>query len=909
MEQLPNVLIVDDLIENLVLLEVIIAPIKLNLIKALSGAEALEKSRGKNLALAILDVWMPGMNGYELAIKLNEERADDKVPVIFLTATSMNDIEAKKGYGFGAVDYIFKPINDSILLNKIQVFLELFRQKQIILRETVLLKKSSDELLRVNDALIKSEEKYRSYIENAPDVVFVTDDSGRFTEMNKAGCQAVGYSKNDLLNMSISDLLNTESIRKGLVFLELKADSVIFTEDIKINQKNGSKVWWALEVVKLADSRFLGFAKNITHRMEMEEYLRSQQIEKEMQYEELLLAEDQAQDASERYAELYDFAPSGYFTLSSEKVILELNHSAALMLGKDRSQLIGSHLGFFISQKSLPVFNQLVLNVFKNKGKEICELTLELDNSQTKYVHIEGVVIRNSKQCLLNIIDITDRKKAEEDIRRANNFLDLVVENIPNMIFIKKANSLQFVRFNQAGEELLGIPSEELIGKSDYDFFTKEQADFFTENDRKVLLNKELIDIPEEIIHTRLRGRRILHTKKVPLINTQGEPEYLLGISEDITDRLMAQHNLKIGEEKYRTLLNASPDGILLIDMKGIIVEVSDIGLELFGAETRGNIVGKHFYRFIPSDQKTKILEIIQKTMVEGLAQNFELMIRKKNHALFAAEASATLIQGPSGVPLSSMIIVRDISHRKKMETIQFHADRIASLGEMASGIAHEINQPLNTISMVMDNILLEASRDENIKKEYLQRKTDKIFENITRIRNIIDHVRAFSRNHDDYIQTNFSINYSIENAISMVQEQFKHLLISLRLDLEDNLPLIIGNTFKFEQVILNLLSNSKDALLEKKKIKPSEDEMFISIRTYKEDRKIIVAMTDNGIGISQEDINYIMLPFYTTKDTGKGTGLGLSISYQIIKEMNGDIEVSSTYEEGTIFKITIDIN
>jgi len=155
---------------------------------------------------------------------------------------------------------------------------------------------------------------------------------------------------------------------------------------------------------------------------------------------------------------------------------------------------------------------------------------------------------------------------------------------------------------------------------------------------------------------------------------------------------------------------------------------------------------------------------------------------------------------------------------------------------------------------------------------------------------------------------TAFDINMSINNAVMMISEQFKHLGISLDLQLEENTPLIIGNSIKFEQVILNLLSNSKDAIIEKKSKQPADFDMFVGIRSFLKDQRLIIEIADNGTGITEEDIEHIMLPFYTTKDTGKGTGLGLSISYQIIKEMNGTIEIKSNKFEGTTFKIVLKV-
>jgi C4-dicarboxylate-specific signal transduction histidine kinase len=143
---------------------------------------------------------------------------------------------------------------------------------------------------------------------------------------------------------------------------------------------------------------------------------------------------------------------------------------------------------------------------------------------------------------------------------------------------------------------------------------------------------------------------------------------------------------------------------------------------------------------------------------------------------------------------------------------------------------------------------------------------------------------------------------------VAMVSEQFNHLAIYINLQLLENLPPILGNTIKFEQVIINLLSNAKDALLEKKEIEKAEFAMFILIKTYFEKQHVVIEVTDNGTGISKEDIDHIMLPFYTTKDSGKGTGLGLSISYQIIKDMDGIIEILDNEFLGTTFRISLKV-
>lgn len=150
--------------------------------------------------------------------------------------------------------------------------------------------------------------------------------------------------------------------------------------------------------------------------------------------------------------------------------------------------------------------------------------------------------------------DVTNRKHAEEEMRRAQTFLNSILENIPHMIFVKDAGELRFVSVNKTGEELLGLSKEELIGKNDQDFFTQEEADFFTSKDREVLAGKELVDIPEERIQTKHKGLRILHTKKLPILDAEGVPKYLLGISEDITERKQVQEARKETEDRFRQM-------------------------------------------------------------------------------------------------------------------------------------------------------------------------------------------------------------------------------------------------------------------------------------------------------------------------------------------------------------------
>ncbi|MFH0959784.1 MAG: PAS domain-containing protein [Pseudomonadota bacterium] len=149
-----------------------------------------------------------------------------------------------------------------------------------------------------------------------------------------------------------------------------------------------------------------------------------------------------------------------------------------------------------------------------------------------RHILTNGAPFFDEKGTMLGAVvamhDITERKRSQENLEKSEKFLEQVLENIPNMIFVKDAKYLRFVRFNKAGEDLLGYSRKDLPGKNDYDFLTQVQADFFTEKDRAVLKNGKLVEISEEEIETKIKGKRILRTKKIPILNADGTAQFLL---------------------------------------------------------------------------------------------------------------------------------------------------------------------------------------------------------------------------------------------------------------------------------------------------------------------------------------------------------------------------------------------
>jgi PAS domain S-box-containing protein len=234
------------------------------------------------------------------------------------------------------------------------------------------------------------------------------------------------------------------------------------------------------------------------------------------------------------------------------------NKAGEETIGFSREELIGKCDSDIFPKEEADFFNRIDRQALESG--ELIDTPEEMVHTRHKglrILHTLKVPILDAEgkpQYLVGISeDITERKRAEMDASRTQTFLDSVVENIPITVFIKKADDLSFIRWNRAGEESTGVKNEEMIGKTDYDFFPKEEAEFFVAKDREALAKGAPVDIPEEPIHTRAKGLRLIHTIKVPIMDANGKPLYLLGISEDITERKQAEEALRKAHDELET--------------------------------------------------------------------------------------------------------------------------------------------------------------------------------------------------------------------------------------------------------------------------------------------------------------------------------------------------------------------
>ena len=247
-------------------------------------------------------------------------------------------------------------------------------------------------------------------------------------------------------------------------------------------------------------------------------------------------------------------------------------------------------------------------------------------------------------------------------------FFKSIVDNVPDMIFVKEAKELRFVLFNKAGEELLGYPRKDMIGKNDYDFFPKDQADFFIAKDRATLNGEIVLDIPEEPIQTRYKGARILHTKKIPILDEKGKPVYLLGISDDITERKNFEKQLLMQESEkvFRVLFDSAVDGMILADIetKKFVMANNALCTKLkYSPEeiTKLGVVDIH-----PEKDLSYVLDQFERQAKGEFSLAKDIPVKAKDGSVYYVDVNSSLFDF-KGKKIQ-LGIFRDITERKNIE-------------------------------------------------------------------------------------------------------------------------------------------------------------------------------------------------------------------------------------------------
>jgi len=371
--------------------------------------------------------------------------------------------------------------------------------------------------------------------------------------------------------------------------------------------------------------------------------------------------------------------------------------------------------------------------------------------------------------------------------------------------------------------------------------------------------------------------------------------------------RMKAEHERAVrelaeSEERYRSLVELTPDPIL-VHSQGTVLYANPVATRAFGAQGDG-LLGQQLLALFHPDEREKIARALSQLPTQRLVSEHRMV--RLNGAEFEAEITSTTITF-HGLP-ARILVVRDITERKQVQAQLVQTAKLATLGEMAAGLVHELSQPLNIMRLTAEGALLFIERGKAT-PEWQAQQFQQIADQAERTAEIIDDIRIFSRRDTSPVQV-FDALAAVSAALGVLAGQLRPDEITLVTDLPEQSILVRGRPVQLEQVIMNLLSNAHHALKEKREQEnaPPGWTACITVSARRGGGKLVITVADTGPGIPPAMRARIFEPFFTTKEAGRGTGLGLSVSFGIIAAMGGRLEAIDR-DGGACFVITLPID
>jgi two-component system NtrC family sensor kinase len=520
-------------------------------------------------------------------------------------------------------------------------------------------------------------------------------------------------------------------------------------------------------------------------------------------------------------------------------------------------------------------------------------------------------------------------EQARSSLRAQGQLLSSVLAHIPHAVFWKDREGV-FQGCNAAFAHSLdrGSPLE-VIGCTDHDFsFTPEQIQAFRRDDLEVQdSGRPKLGIEEPVRGTDGQDRWLL-TSKVPLRDPDGTVGAVLGIFADITDRRAQEAELQqalskvetyasrleslVHEARARThrLMEASLDAVFVLDAEGCVLEANPVARRLFVPED-APASGRLFESLAPEQERPPLKKALEELRTRGT-------MRLEQQDLRTATGSRMVVQllgsiQDEGEEPRLLIIAHDLSEQRRLEQQGIQNDRMAAMGVLAAGIAHEINNPTAYVLSNLDFLrrwcgtleqtllplpALPAPLQAGITDA--RQLLEDCIDGCARIQDIVRGMRHLSHQGPPDEQMLVDIHTTLDSVLSISQGELKHTA-RLEKQFTADLPLVLGSEGRLGQVFLNLIVNAVQAM------RPgTPKDNVLRIHTWAEADQVRIDISDTGHGIPREALPHIFDPFFTTKPAGVGTGLGLSISYAIIQKMGGELRVESQVGRGTTFSVLL---
>ncbi len=497
--------------------------------------------------------------------------------------------------------------------------------------------------------------------------------------------------------------------------------------------------------------------------------------------------------------------------------------------------------------------------------------------------------------------------------------------------------------WNRAMEKLTGYKAEEIVGtnKQWLPFRPQERplmadviVDEMDEEEiqkyygrawRKSALIEGAYEAEEFFPHIGEKGKWLFFTA-APIRGADGETLGSIETLWDTTERKQAQEalqrahdeletrveertaelrqvneELRRSEEKYKTLFDSAPNPIFIMDGRTLaIIDVNATALDCY-QRSKEELLRMSFLDLLHEQDMELVDGLRQLTAHQCCFFPRRRHIRREGEPFYVNVVACHAMHMGTDCLIAT---TTDISENVEKEAQLIQASKLATLGTLASGMAHELTQPLNVIQVASDFFLKKIKRGEEVSTEELKSLAEEIGSNVNRASKVIKHMRDFARQ-SDLTRTRVNINEPIQDVFKVMGQQLRVHEIEVELELDQNLPAIMADHNRLEQVFINLVTNAMYAMDDKGlRWGNKKWQRLLRIKSFSADGQVVVMVSDTGKGIPKEIRDKIFEPFFTTRKVGQGTGLGMSISYRIISDYGGTIEIESEVDVGTSFTL-----
>lgn len=593
---------------------------------------------------------------------------------------------------------------------------------------------------------------------------------------------------------------------------------------------------------------------------------------------------------SERYRLVVESTTDAILIAASDGTIEFANDAAELLFAPVRT-LPGTRLVTLVPDEMKGEIERHIARVLGGSAMRFNGEVLRRDGER-RVVSMSLAPVRDGgtvRGLVVSLRDVSDETRARDEVAAANARYRNLVEMAADAIYTLDRQG-ELTSANAASDALSGVPRDQMIGTYVFGVVDPAERDAVLAHFAATLRGETR---RYECHILRADGtRRLISVSNTP-IRRGGAVSGVLGVARDLTDDRDRAVRLEQAEARYARLVESAEDAICTVDETGNFTTVNR-ALERVFCRTRDALVGSHFTTLLAPAQRATMLRMFTATLA-GARQREELHFRSASGATRIATVISAPIYEHGGVA-GVLAILRDVTEERALLEQVVRREKLAALGEMVGGVAHEVNSPLTGI--LAFGQILQAG---NSSSEDRRKAADTIVTEAKRAARIVSKLLTFARqNPSERMPTD--LNQVLRDTIELRQYPLRMQHIVLETAFDDALPVTSADPFQLQQVFINLLSNAEQALA------GHPGDRRVTVSTERSGDWLVATVADTGSGIAPEHLAHIFNPFHTTKPRGIGTGLGLAISFGIVREHGGTVRVRSEPGCGAAFEVVLPI-